>query len=180
MPGADPVPQQSTPKYCRERACSQECWQACEHRIPWWCSRTSIVYHSGWLTGFYKDGQCKSNFLAVGFTTFDLISRMSIDDIRGVQSHTYQTSETNSIIQTLHLHMMHIQEKGFHVCKYYKQRHLVPQYFYEERCSLLGSFFWFSSLPFTTHRLLLRLRLRTLRLRFHPGLQCHAAQVLSE
>ncbi|KAI2530532.1 EPHA6 isoform 1, partial [Pan troglodytes] len=55
-------------------------------------------------------------FVAAGFTTFDLISRMSIDDIRriGVILIGHQRRIVSSI-QTLRLHMMHIQEKGFHV-----------------------------------------------------------------
>ncbi|XP_060226584.1 ephrin type-A receptor 6 isoform X4 [Meriones unguiculatus] len=68
-----------------------------------------------WLDSI-KMGQYKSNFMAAGFTTFDLISRMSIDDIRriGVILIGHQRRIVSSI-QTLRLHMMHIQEKGFHV-----------------------------------------------------------------
>ncbi|XP_063577744.1 ephrin type-A receptor 6 isoform X7 [Pongo abelii] len=68
-----------------------------------------------WLDSI-KMGQYKNNFVAAGFTTFDLISRMSIDDIRriGVILIGHQRRIVSSI-QTLRLHMMHIQEKGFHV-----------------------------------------------------------------
>ncbi|XP_060028080.1 ephrin type-A receptor 6 isoform X2 [Erinaceus europaeus] len=68
-----------------------------------------------WLDSI-KMGQYKSNFVASGFTTFDLISRMSIDDIRriGVILIGHQRRIVSSI-QTLRLHMVHIQEKGFHV-----------------------------------------------------------------
>ncbi|XP_060153928.1 ephrin type-A receptor 6 isoform X7 [Globicephala melas] len=68
-----------------------------------------------WLDSI-KMGQYKNNFMAAGFTTFDLISRMSIDDIRriGVILIGHQRRIVSSI-QTLRLHMMHIQEKGFHV-----------------------------------------------------------------
>ncbi|XP_023976190.1 ephrin type-A receptor 6 isoform X2 [Physeter macrocephalus] len=68
-----------------------------------------------WLDSI-KMGQYKNNFMAAGFTTFDLISRMNIDDIRriGVILIGHQRRIVSSI-QTLRLHMMHIQEKGFHV-----------------------------------------------------------------
>ncbi|XP_036857607.1 ephrin type-A receptor 6 isoform X4 [Manis javanica] len=68
-----------------------------------------------WLDSI-KMGQYTNNFMAAGFTTFDLISRMSIDDIRriGVILIGHQRRIVSSI-QTLRLHMMHIQEKGFHV-----------------------------------------------------------------
>ncbi|EFB29469.1 hypothetical protein PANDA_008765, partial [Ailuropoda melanoleuca] len=68
-----------------------------------------------WLDSI-KMGQYKNNFMAAGFTTFDLISRMSIDDIRriGVLLIGHQRRIVSSI-QTLRLHMIHIQEKGFHV-----------------------------------------------------------------
>nr|XP_045719722.1 ephrin type-A receptor 6 [Mirounga angustirostris] len=68
-----------------------------------------------WLDSI-KMGQYKNNFMAAGFTTFDLISRMNIDDIRriGVLLIGHQRRIVSSI-QTLRLHMMHIQEKGFHV-----------------------------------------------------------------
>ncbi|XP_066890958.1 ephrin type-A receptor 6 isoform X7 [Kogia breviceps] len=68
-----------------------------------------------WLDSI-KMGQYKNNFMTAGFTTFDLISRMSIDDIRriGVILIGHQRRIVSSI-QTLRLHMMHIQEKGFHV-----------------------------------------------------------------
>lgn len=54
-----------------------------------------------------------------------------------------------SSIQTLRLHMMHMQEKGFHVWKYYKHRCFVPQHFYNERYPLHCPLFWFSKHHFT-------------------------------
>nr|XP_008527308.1 PREDICTED: ephrin type-A receptor 6 [Equus przewalskii] len=68
-----------------------------------------------WLDSI-KMGQYKNNFMAAGFTTFDLISRMSIEDVRriGVILIGHQRRIVSSI-QTLRLHMTHIQEKGFHV-----------------------------------------------------------------
>ncbi|XP_074155948.1 ephrin type-A receptor 6 [Sminthopsis crassicaudata] len=74
-----------------------------------------FVSVSDWLDSI-KMGQYKNNFMATGFTTLDLISRMSIDDIRriGVVLIGHQRRIMSSI-QTLCLHMMHIQEKGFHV-----------------------------------------------------------------
>ncbi|KAM9031686.1 ephrin type-A receptor 6 isoform X2 [Sarcophilus harrisii] len=70
---------------------------------------------SDWLDSI-KMGQYKNNFMAAGFTTLDLISRMSIDDIRriGVILIGHQRRIMSSI-QTLRLHMIHIQEKGYHV-----------------------------------------------------------------
>ncbi|XP_044522869.1 ephrin type-A receptor 6 [Gracilinanus agilis] len=74
-----------------------------------------FVSVSDWLDSI-KMGQYQNNFMAAGFTTLDLISRMSIDDIRriGVVLIGHQRRIVSSI-QTLRLHMMHIQEKGFHV-----------------------------------------------------------------
>nr|XP_006124271.2 ephrin type-A receptor 6-like [Pelodiscus sinensis] len=68
-----------------------------------------------WLDSI-KMGQYKNNFMAAGFTTLDVVSRMSIDDIRriGVVLIGHQRRIVSSL-QTLRLHMMHIQEKGFHV-----------------------------------------------------------------
>ncbi|XP_040517630.1 ephrin type-A receptor 6 isoform X7 [Gallus gallus] len=74
-----------------------------------------FVSVSDWLDSI-KMGQYKSNFMAAGFTTLDMVSRMSIDDIRriGVVLIGHQRRIVSSL-QTLRLHMMHIQEKGFHV-----------------------------------------------------------------
>ncbi|XP_069801538.1 ephrin type-A receptor 6 isoform X1 [Dendropsophus ebraccatus] len=68
-----------------------------------------------WLESI-KMGQYASNFMAAGFTTLDLVCRMSIDDIRsiGVTLIGHQRRIVSSI-QTLRLQMMHLQEKGFHV-----------------------------------------------------------------
>ncbi|KAG8590749.1 hypothetical protein GDO81_006881, partial [Engystomops pustulosus] len=68
-----------------------------------------------WLDSI-KMGQYASNFMAAGFTTLDLVCRMSIDDIRriGVTLIGHQRRIVSSI-QTLRLQMMHLQEKGFHV-----------------------------------------------------------------
>ncbi|CAM2118735.1 unnamed protein product [Caretta caretta] len=68
-----------------------------------------------WLDSI-KMGQYKNNFMAAGFTTLDVVSRMSIDDIRriGVVLIGHQRRIVSSL-QTLRLHMMHIQEKGFHL-----------------------------------------------------------------
>ncbi|XP_073473093.1 ephrin type-A receptor 6 isoform X3 [Aquarana catesbeiana] len=68
-----------------------------------------------WLDSI-KMGQYASNFMAAGFTTLDLVCRMSIDDIRriGVTLIGHQRRIVSSV-QTLRLQMMHIQEKGFHV-----------------------------------------------------------------
>uniref|UniRef100_A0A8C6ZR83 Ephrin type-A receptor 6 n=1 Tax=Nothoprocta perdicaria TaxID=30464 RepID=A0A8C6ZR83_NOTPE len=74
-----------------------------------------FVSVSDWLDSI-KMGQYKNNFMAAGFTTLDMVSRMSIDDIRriGVVLIGHQRRIVSSL-QTLRLHMMHIQEKGFHV-----------------------------------------------------------------
>ncbi|XP_019381269.1 PREDICTED: ephrin type-A receptor 6 [Gavialis gangeticus] len=74
-----------------------------------------FVSVSDWLDSI-KMGQYKNNFMAGGFTTLDMVSRMSIDDIRriGVVLIGHQRRIVSSL-QTLRLHMMHIQEKGFHV-----------------------------------------------------------------
>ncbi|XP_030437391.1 ephrin type-A receptor 6 isoform X3 [Gopherus evgoodei] len=68
-----------------------------------------------WLDSI-KMGQYKNNFMAAGFTTLEVVSRMSIDDIRriGVVLIGHQRRIVSSL-QTLRLHMMHIQEKGFNV-----------------------------------------------------------------
>ncbi|XP_056415301.1 ephrin type-A receptor 6 isoform X2 [Hyla sarda] len=68
-----------------------------------------------WLESI-KMGQYANNFMAAGFTTLDLVCRMSIDDIRnvGVTLIGHQRRIVSSI-QTLRLQMMHLQEKGFHV-----------------------------------------------------------------
>ncbi|XP_067322759.1 ephrin type-A receptor 6 isoform X3 [Anolis sagrei] len=70
---------------------------------------------SDWLDSI-KMGQYKTNFMAAGYTTMDLVSRMNIDDIRriGVVLIGHQRRIVSSL-QTLRIHMMHIQEKGFHV-----------------------------------------------------------------
>ncbi|XP_044298387.1 ephrin type-A receptor 6 isoform X2 [Varanus komodoensis] len=70
---------------------------------------------SDWLDSI-KMGQYKTNFMAAGYTSMDLVSRMNIDDIRriGVVLIGHQRRIVSSL-QTLRLHMMHIQEKGFHV-----------------------------------------------------------------
>uniref|UniRef100_A0A8C6IPP9 Ephrin type-A receptor 6 n=1 Tax=Melopsittacus undulatus TaxID=13146 RepID=A0A8C6IPP9_MELUD len=74
-----------------------------------------FVSVSDWLDSI-KMGQYKNNFMAAGFTTLDMVSRMSIDDVRriGVVLIGHQRRIVSSL-QTLRLHMMHIQEKGFHV-----------------------------------------------------------------
>ncbi|XP_027521950.1 ephrin type-A receptor 6 isoform X5 [Corapipo altera] len=74
-----------------------------------------FVSVSDWLDSI-KMGQYKNNFMAAGFTTLDMVSRMNIDDIRriGVVLIGHQRRIVSSL-QTLRLHMMHIQEKGFHV-----------------------------------------------------------------
>ncbi|KAK2528187.1 hypothetical protein Q9966_009847 [Columba livia] len=74
-----------------------------------------FVSVSDWLDSI-KMGQYKNNFMAAGFTTLDMVSRMSIDDIRriGVVLIGHQRRIVSSL-QTLRLQMMHIQEKGFHV-----------------------------------------------------------------
>ncbi|XP_048348565.1 ephrin type-A receptor 6 isoform X2 [Sphaerodactylus townsendi] len=70
---------------------------------------------SDWLDSI-KMGQYKNNFMVAGYTTMELVSRMNIDDIRriGVVLIGHQRRIVSSL-QTLRLHMMHIQEKGFHV-----------------------------------------------------------------
>ncbi|XP_062830989.1 ephrin type-A receptor 6 isoform X10 [Anolis carolinensis] len=70
---------------------------------------------SDWLDSI-KMGQYRTNFMAAGYTTMDLVSRMNIDDIRriGVVLIGHQRRIVSSL-QTLRIHMMHIQEKGFHV-----------------------------------------------------------------
>ncbi|KAJ6662690.1 hypothetical protein lerEdw1_011330 [Lerista edwardsae] len=74
-----------------------------------------FVSVSDWLDSI-KMGQYKNNFVAAGYTSMDLVSRMSIEDIRriGVVLIGHQRRIVSSL-QTLRLHMMHIQEKGFHV-----------------------------------------------------------------
>ncbi|XP_015679762.1 ephrin type-A receptor 6 [Protobothrops mucrosquamatus] len=74
-----------------------------------------FVSVSDWLDSI-KMGQYKTNFMAAGYTSMDLVSRMSIDDIRriGVALIGHQRRIVSSL-QTLRLHMMHIQDKGFHV-----------------------------------------------------------------
>ncbi|XP_054829526.1 ephrin type-A receptor 6 isoform X2 [Eublepharis macularius] len=74
-----------------------------------------FVSVSDWLDSI-KMGQYKNNFMAAGYTSMDLVSRMNIDDIRriGVVLIGHQRRIVSSL-QTLRLHMMHIQEKGFHV-----------------------------------------------------------------
>ncbi|XP_054021729.1 ephrin type-A receptor 6 isoform X1 [Dryobates pubescens] len=74
-----------------------------------------FVSVSDWLDSI-KMGQYKNNFMAAGFTTLDMVSRMTIDDIRriGVVLIGHQRRIVSSL-QTLQLHMMHMQEKGFHV-----------------------------------------------------------------
>ncbi|XP_060689512.1 ephrin type-A receptor 6 isoform X2 [Hemiscyllium ocellatum] len=68
-----------------------------------------------WLDSI-KMEQYKSNFMAAGLTSLDSVTRMSIDDVRriGVTLIGHQRRIVSSI-QTLRLHMFHIQEKGFHV-----------------------------------------------------------------
>ncbi|XP_025021104.1 ephrin type-A receptor 6 [Python bivittatus] len=74
-----------------------------------------FVSVNDWLDSI-KMGQYKTNFMAAGYTSMDLVSRMSIDDIRriGVGLIGHQRRIVSSL-QTLRLHMMHIQDKGFHV-----------------------------------------------------------------
>ncbi|XP_075450158.1 ephrin type-A receptor 6 isoform X6 [Ascaphus truei] len=74
-----------------------------------------LVSVGEWLESI-KMGQYANNFMAAGFTTLDMVSRMSIDDIRriGVTLIGHQRRILSSI-QTLRLQMIHIQEKGFHV-----------------------------------------------------------------
>nr|XP_005993449.1 PREDICTED: ephrin type-A receptor 6 [Latimeria chalumnae] len=74
-----------------------------------------FVSVSDWLDSI-KMGQYMNNFMAAGLTTMDMVTRMSIDDVRriGVVLIGHQRRIVSSI-QTLRLQMMHIQEKGFHV-----------------------------------------------------------------
>uniref|UniRef100_A0A6I8SVK8 Ephrin type-A receptor 6 n=1 Tax=Xenopus tropicalis TaxID=8364 RepID=A0A6I8SVK8_XENTR len=74
-----------------------------------------VVTVSEWLESI-KMGQYAHNFMASGFTTLDMVSRMTIDDIRriGITLIGHQRRIVTSI-QTLRLQIMHIQEKGFHV-----------------------------------------------------------------
>ncbi|XP_072370012.1 ephrin type-A receptor 6 isoform X1 [Scyliorhinus torazame] len=74
-----------------------------------------FVSVNDWLDSI-KMEQYKNNFMAAGLTTLDSVTRMSIDDVRriGVTLIGHQRRIVSSI-QTLRLHMFHIQEKGFHV-----------------------------------------------------------------
>ncbi|XP_053562016.1 ephrin type-A receptor 6 [Bombina bombina] len=74
-----------------------------------------FVTVSEWLESI-KMGQYANHFMASGFTTLDVVSRMSIDDVRrtGVTLIGHQRRIVSSI-QTLRLQIMHIQDKGFHV-----------------------------------------------------------------
>ncbi|XP_051871292.1 ephrin type-A receptor 6 [Pristis pectinata] len=74
-----------------------------------------FVSVNDWLDSIKMD-QYKNNFMAAGITTLDSVTRMSIDDVRriGVTLIGHQRRIVSSI-QTLRLHMFHIQEKGFHV-----------------------------------------------------------------
>ncbi|XP_067848941.1 ephrin type-A receptor 6 [Heptranchias perlo] len=74
-----------------------------------------FVSVNDWLDSI-KMEQYKNNFMASGLTTLDSVTRMSIDDVRriGVTLIGHQRRIVSSI-QTLRLHMFHIQEKGFHV-----------------------------------------------------------------
>ncbi|KAM6934418.1 ephrin type-A receptor 3 isoform 2-T2 [Xenentodon cancila] len=60
--------------------------------------------------------QYKSNFMAAGFNTLDSVARMNIEDVRrtGVELIGHQRRIVSSA-QTLHLQLLHEQEKGFHV-----------------------------------------------------------------
>ena len=84
---------------------------------------------------------------------------LSLSDIRriGVILIGHQRRIVSSI-QTLRLHMMHIQEKGFHVWKYYKHQCLVPQHSCNERYPLYYPLIWFSKHHFTNCSFLFRLR----------------------
>ncbi|XP_047457547.1 ephrin type-A receptor 6 [Mugil cephalus] len=68
-----------------------------------------------WLDSI-KMSQYKSNFMASGYNTLDSVARMSIEDVRriGVELIGHQRRIISSI-QTLHLQLLHEQEKGFHV-----------------------------------------------------------------
>uniref|UniRef100_UPI00398F0772 ephrin type-A receptor 6 isoform X3 n=1 Tax=Pristiophorus japonicus TaxID=55135 RepID=UPI00398F0772 len=74
-----------------------------------------FVSVNDWLDSI-KMEQYKNNFMAAGITTLDSVTRMSIDDVRriGITLIGHQRRIVSSI-QTLRLHMFHIQEKGFHV-----------------------------------------------------------------
>ncbi|XP_041437525.1 ephrin type-A receptor 6 isoform X2 [Xenopus laevis] len=74
-----------------------------------------VVTVSEWLESI-KMGQYAHHFMASGFTTLDVVSRMTTDDIRriGITLIGHQRRIVTSI-QTLRLQIMHIQEKGFHV-----------------------------------------------------------------
>ncbi|XP_069745522.1 ephrin type-A receptor 6 [Narcine bancroftii] len=74
-----------------------------------------FVSVNDWLDSIKMD-QYKNNFMAAGITTLDSVTRMNIDDVRriGVTLIGHQRRIVSSI-QTLRLHMFHIQEKGFHV-----------------------------------------------------------------
>ncbi|XP_069010632.1 ephrin type-A receptor 6-like isoform X1 [Embiotoca jacksoni] len=68
-----------------------------------------------WLDSI-KMSQYKSNFMAAGYNTLDSVARMSIEDVRriGVELIGHQRRIISSV-QTLHLQLLHEQEKGFHV-----------------------------------------------------------------
>ncbi|KAM9709734.1 ephrin type-A receptor 6-like [Menidia menidia] len=68
-----------------------------------------------WLDSI-KMSQYKSNFMAAGFNTLDSVARMSIEDVRriGVELIGHQRRIVSSV-QTLHLQLLHEQDKGFHV-----------------------------------------------------------------
>eukprot|EP00062_Callorhinchus_milii_P001822 gi/632937389/ref/XP_007899447.1/ PREDICTED: ephrin type-A receptor 6 [Callorhinchus milii] len=74
-----------------------------------------FVSVNDWLDSI-KMEQYKNNFMAAGFISLDAVTRMTIDDVRriGVTLIGHQRRIVSSI-QTLRLHMFHIQEKGFHV-----------------------------------------------------------------
>ncbi|XP_061782066.1 ephrin type-A receptor 6-like [Nerophis lumbriciformis] len=68
-----------------------------------------------WLDSI-KMSQYKSNFMAAGYDTLDSVARMSIEDVRrtGVDLIGHQRRIISSI-QSVHLQLLHEQEKGFHV-----------------------------------------------------------------
>ncbi|XP_061647487.1 ephrin type-A receptor 6 isoform X1 [Phyllopteryx taeniolatus] len=68
-----------------------------------------------WLDSI-KMSQYKSNFMAAGYNTLDSVARMSIEDVRriGVDLIGHQRRIISSV-QTVHLQLLHEQEKGFHV-----------------------------------------------------------------
>ncbi|XP_032889027.1 ephrin type-A receptor 6 [Amblyraja radiata] len=74
-----------------------------------------FVSVNDWLDSIKMD-QYKNSFMAAGITTLDSVTRMSIDDVRriGVTLIGHQRRIVSSI-QTLRLHMFHVQEKGYHV-----------------------------------------------------------------